>query len=412
MGPAKEALLISALVNTRDVTAAQAYGIEPQMMAGYQVEYRWLLSYHQTYGTSPSKEALVAKFKGFPLTNHEDVSWWADEVLYSHQKRVAAETIRTAAYQIAEDDLDEAVLTLGSFRVIGRPQPLTNSLHDWGVLDNYDEKVQALDTPWQTVNRLTGGIRVGNYWTIAARYGQGKSWLLASLMAHQLMQGTDVLFYSLEMTKNEVLPRIHVLLGALLGMDVNHVAMRDRIYDPVMYQKILGAIKEQVPGQLFIQDKGKVTSARVAAESQGVPLTVVDYVGLMHTNTGQPAVGDWRNMATISNQLKEAAISAEGRLVVAAQINREGDKEGTAPPRSKNLSQSDAIGQDSDVILMTKRFGVNSTIWCLDKNRHGVSSKFFYSWFLPNVGEFMEIPKEKAEKDQYDNGGYNDISDD
>jgi replicative DNA helicase len=294
------------------------------------------------------------------------------------------------------------MLTLGSFQTVHRHSPLVNSLHDTSFLDTYDEVVPAVPLPWTTLNNVTGGIRPGDLWTIAARYGHGKSWILAAILADLLLAGKNVLFYSLEMPKAQVQTRVHVLLGARLGFDVDHVAMRDRVYDRIQYRKIMASIEEVVHGQLFIQDSGKVTAARVQAEAKSADLTMVDYLGLMYTNTGQPAIGDWRNMATISNQIKEAALATDSRIVCAAQINREGDTKNKMPPRSKTLSQSDAIGQDSDAILMMKRYSHTAMAYTIDKNRHGADGISFFTNYMPNTGQFGEISKDAAEDRRYD----------
>jgi hypothetical protein len=402
MRPSNEALLISALVNSGDVTQAAAHGVEPEMMHGYQAEYRWLLNYYQTYGSSPSREALMHKFSAFPVTEATDYQLYSDEVIYGFQKRETVKVIKTAASYLAEDDLDEALLSIGGLSLAQKRTPLTNALYDDSFLANYDESIQAISMPWTTLQNVTGGARPGDYWTLAARYGHGKSWVLGTIIAHLLAAGEDVLFYSLEMPKEQVLTRVHVLLGAMLGFNVDHVAMRDRIYDPIQYRKILNSVRENIHGQLFVQDSGKVTSARIMGEARSAAVTVVDYIGLMYTNTGQPAIGDWRNMATISNQVKEAALATKSRIMVAAQINRDGDTSKKMPPRSRTLSQSDAIGQDSDVILMMKRYAMSAMAYTIDKNRHGADGISYFSNYQPNIGKFNEISMETAEDRRYE----------
>lgn len=402
MRPSNEALLISALVNSGDCTQAVAFGLEPEMFTGYQAEYRWLLSYFSTYGSSPAKETLLHRYRDFPFVEVTDVAYHCDEVLYDHQRRQTAQVIRRSAAYLQEGDLEEALMTLGGFQVAQRRSPLANALLDTSILDKYDERVETLRMPWKTLDNLTGGIRPGNFWTIAARYGHGKSWVLGEVITTQLMEGKDVLLYSLEMPKDEVLVRIHVLLGAKLGFDVDHVAMRDRIYDRIQYRKIVNAIKDSVPGQLFIEDSGKVTSARVAGDCDKADLTVVDYLGLMHSNTGEPAIKDWRVAATISNQLKETALNHNARIICAAQINRDGDGAAKLPPKSKTLAQSDAIGQDSDVIVTAKRYADNALGYLLDKNRHGPSGVYFFSAYEPNIGNFAEISRESADDRRYE----------
>jgi replicative DNA helicase len=101
-------------------------------------------------------------------------------------------------------------------------------------------------------------------------------------------------------------------------------------------------------------------------------------------------------MAAISNVLKEIATTNSLPIISAAQINREGDTGGSKPPKVKNLSQSDALGQDADVVVTMKRLSKTVMIYSLEKNRHGESDVLWYSRYLPNDGRFEEIKFERA----------------
>jgi hypothetical protein len=64
----------------------------------------------------------------------------------------------------------------------------------------------------------------------------------------------------------------------------------------------------------------------------------------------------------------------------------------------KNLAQSDALGQDGDVVLTMRAKPKNvATHFSLEKNRHGSSGIPFYTTFDPNRGVFTEISAEHAE---------------
>ena len=102
-------------------------------------------------------------------------------------------------------------------------------------------------------------------------------------------------------------------------------------------------------------------------------------------------------MAEISNSLKYTALPTRLRLLCAAQINREGDT-GVLPPKLKNLAQSDALGQDGDVVLTMRMKPKNvATHFCLEKNRHGPSGLHFFTTFDPNTGVYTEISGDHAE---------------
>lgn len=399
MKPSSEALLISALVNSGDAEGAGPYGISPEMFVGYQAEYRWLLSYVHTYGTQPSRDALKTRFPDFPVTDHRDIAFAADEVRHAHVKRELVKTVKSAAVSVAEGDIDEAILAMSSFSPPAPIQPLRNALIDSSLLATYDERVDALAVPWPSLQRITGGIRKGDLWYVAARLGQGKSWSLGCFVRDAVLAGRKVLFYSLEMSERQVLTRMHVLLGSALGLGVDHSSMRDKTFDLIAYKRILDQIRERVPGELYVHDssKGRVSPANIVAQGKEADLVVVDYAGLMSSPMGGRAIDDWRAMAAISNMLKEVAVSADIRILAAAQINRDGDQPGWRPPKVKNLAQSDALGQDGDVVLTHKQYSPSTMVYGIEKNRHGEGNQVFFTRFNPNQGQFAEITREQAD---------------
>ena len=247
---------------------------------------------------------------------------------------------------------------------------------------------------------VTGGMREGDLWYVAARLGQGKTWTLLSYAAEALLDGKNVKIYSLEMHKTQIEVRLHVILAQALGMTPNHVEMRDQIFPREKYQEILERIDEQVPGTLHIHDPGqaKVTPALVAANAKDYDLSVIDYIGLMSASNGSAGVEDWRVAASISNQLKAAALANQTRILVASQINRSGDTTGWKPPKTVNLSQTDAIGQDADVVITHKQYSRTTMVYGMEKNRHGAAGMYFWSRFLPNEGKFNEITREQADQ--------------
>jgi replicative DNA helicase len=220
-----------------------------------------------------------------------------------------------------------------------------------------------------------------------------------------VLAGRNVMFYSLEMSAIQMQVRMHVLLGRRLGVPVDHAAMRDKIYDKHNYRKLIETLQSNVSGKLLIADSSiaKVSPIHVASTAKDHDIVFVDYAGLMHSGTGGRAVDDWRAMASISNQLKEVAISTKTRIIAAAQINRSGDSgqvttKDWRPPNTKYLSQSDALGQDADVVITQRLYGKTAVVYSLEKNRHGASGNVWFSEFDPNHGKFNEIPKAKADQ--------------
>lgn len=370
------------------------------MMDAYAPELQFIISYPKLYGLEmPSPETMMLKFPDYRHQEDvEDVAWAAEDVINDHARRELVSAIRDASEYISDGDIDQAMFRVSSFMPPTRKQPQENMLEAEYLLDQYEESEDSMHVPWDTLQNLTGGIRKGDLWYLAARLSQGKSWSLLNFARGALLGGYNVKFYSLEMSRYQVMVRMHVMLGAALGIPVDHIAMRDRRYDKEEYRLLVKRIKEEIPGKFFVHDAsmGRVNPQTIVHDKDQADLVIIDYAGLMSTASGGRAIDDWRSMGVISNMLKEAAISSNLRILAAAQVNREGDNEGKYPPKVKNLAQSDALGQDADVVLTHKQMSKSVMVYSLEKNRHGSSGDRFYSRFLPNEGKFREIDKETA----------------
>jgi replicative DNA helicase len=257
--------------------------------------------------------------------------------------------------------------------------------------------------PYRTLQRVTGGLRPGNLWYVASRPNQGKSAHLCNMATKALLDGCRVMFYSLEMSEMEVRFRFHTKLAAHYGYPgITLTDLRDRRVDKALYKTFVSELDDRIKdtgGHLNIHTPadGMITPSLISSRADEYHLNVIDYIGLMKTDTGIAAVSDWRIAAGISNDLKLLAGASASSFLVASQINREGDH-GSAPPKISQLSQSDALGQDGDVVLTfrSKPHDV-ATHFMVDKNRHGPRGIEFFTVFDPNKGQFHEITKQQAE---------------
>lgn len=400
-----ETNFISALINTR--SNSLDYGVTPEMMDSFAPELEFVISYSKLHGKDvPPVDVMRSHFEEYKHTETEEVGYYADEVINAHNKRILVEKIHEASKFVKDDEIEKAMYAISSFVPPARNKPQDNALEDDDFLTKYEDKEDSLIVPWQTLQERTGGIRRGDLWYLAARLSQGKSWSLLSFARTALLEGHNVKFYSLEMSRYQVMVRMHVMLGAALGLHVDHTEMRDRTFNKEDYQLLVKRVKEEIPGKFFVHDSsmGRVTPQSIIHDQGQTDLVIIDYAGLMSTATGGRAIDDWRSMGLISNMLKESAVASNLRILAAAQINREGDTMGNSPPKVKNLAQSDALGQDADVVLTHKQMSKSAMVYGIEKNRHGAAGDRFYTRFLPNTGRFKEISKDTAEeiKDEED----------
>jgi hypothetical protein len=397
-----ESVLISTLINSGDPTAASSHGITPDHLIGYRDEYVWILDYHDRYGKMPSDQVVQLQFPSFPYSADEDnPAWPAREIYQMYSTREALQACAKATQLLSEDQTSEAIDVMHSVHYTDNTVKPKSLIFDTGYFDDYESPDDhRVHMPWSTLDNYTNGIGPGELWYWAARPQQGKSSFLIDAGTHAAYKGAKVMMISLEMTKRQCQVRMHAAMGKRLNWTtIDAVKMLRREYDRRKYGLLLDDIQQNMPGTFDIHDlsDGFASPSTVMRYAGEYDLVLIDYVGLMRADGGGRGIDDWRIAATISNALKEVAMTKQGRILAAAQINRPGESSGWRPPKLVNLAQSDALGQDGDVVVTMKRFGRDAEILSIEKNRHGPASRYFFTRYLPNIGDFTEIEREEAD---------------
>lgn len=389
------------MLNTGDVDAPRKAGIQPVHLIGHKAEYNWLIQYNKTYGEPASWDVFRTEFPDFVLYEHSNLISASDQVLKAYGRNNFRAAMGDAMEYLGDGDLDAAYATIEAAkpqRAYVKPRSILSDLVE---MEEWTRPKVCIEVPYPTLQRSTGGIKEGNLWYVAARPGQGKTAHMVNIVANAILAGNRCRFFSLEMSEAEVAARFHAWFAnhwKIPGITMSGILHRQIDYKT--YREGVGEINERLRhhGELVIHTPadGRTTPGRVAQGADEYHLNVVDYIGLMHPDTMSKSE-DWQTLKHISNGLKETALASRTGILSASQINREGDR-GETPPRLAMLAQSDALGQDGDVVVTMRAKGRNtSTAFSLEKNRHGPSSVPFWTVFDPNNGDFTEITQETAE---------------
>lgn len=403
-----ETLLISGMLNQQDAQAHLQHGIVSEHMFGYRTEFDWIVSYYERYGRCPTKDEFKSQFRDFNISaEQDDVRWPAAEVREQYSARKLSRALIKASGDLKAGEIAQAYSHFKDLEIHTVAEKPGNLLIDPAFLDDYDLPDDRVAVPWATLMRHTDGIGLGELWYIAARPSQGKSQTLLEVAVDAAMRGQKIIVYSLEMTKRQMQFRVHANIAHKLGIKVSHHTMRTKSFDKLEYKRLLERIAAEVPGEIHIHtpDKGFVTPGLVGSQSEDYDLSLIDYIGLMRDDEGKPGP-DWQVIAGISNALKGQALAHNTRIIAASQINREGINARNRPPRLENLSGSDALGQDADVLVTMARPSKSTTWFSVEKNRHGASGIYFYAKFDADTGDYREITLDEMHdiRDNEDDG--------
>ena len=405
-----EVLFISAVLRQGDIVTPLSAGITSNWFHSHQDEWGWIDGYIKRHRKMPSKTLFRDRFPHFTILKADDVEYCLHQLLQSHLRFSLINTMDDVLEKLKDnrdpkDVLETAYQQMASMQLDAHGgQNESEIISDWestfSEVSRRYERAQAhgmagVPTGFTTLDLLTGGPQPGDYWIVAARLGQGKTWTLVRMACAALYNDSIVQYDALEQSRAQVAMRCHSFLSDKYGQEVFKTMdlMRGQNFDLVAYRKFLKSLGKSLDGKLMVNDtsRGRVNPSSIAAqiERNRPDILFIDYLTLISTGGD-----DWRAMADLSGEIKGIAMRYEIPVVAAAQINRMAI--GNDVPGAEHLAASDAIGQDADAVVTMKQMSQRVIKMRLAKFRHGMDGQTWFNEFSPNSGHFEEVNGETA----------------
>lgn len=390
-----DVLLLNALLASCE-WRPETYGVSQEMLGSHQQAWAFCQDFQDKIGAPPSVAHFARTFPTIEILGGVPIEWAAGKVREAFYEREMRRQMMSAIASLNAGDYEqarEALLEVTKPGPAGRPEGM--NVFDLNSVADETVKV-GWDTHWGRLKAVTSGPCRGELWYLGARLGQGKSWLAACFAVAAARQGAKVAVASVEMPMVEYVNRVHSLLAS------HDPALRKALRgnDPKLRAAALEAVPK-LPGSIEVFDPSRLRMNLTGIEAlcSQHDVVVADHVGLLADAAGKRSVEDWRVAAVISNSLKEFTLRYQMSIIGVVQVNREGERDDDVPPKVSQLAQTDALGQDGDVIITYRRMGDRAMKHYIAKNRTGPNDTF-YSRFLPGQGDFTEISQDEARKIQ------------
>ena len=387
-----EALLISALLETGEFTP-ERYHVEPEDIEAWKRLFDMCLEHQKATGAAPALSLVKRLHPEFEVTKDVDPSWAGLQVHRAAKARALRSRTRDAILLLGEEDIEGAYAAFE-----GMSPPRTSRQAPISVFDHSQTQeafeLDRIEVPYQTLGRATGGIAPSEFWLIGARLGAGKSYEVLKYATRAAQTAHRVGVVSMEMPAWEVSERASKLL---CGHD-RELFLQLESSDVYERKRALDALRDRVPGEIEVVDPshGDVSSvSHLAQIVEDYDLVIVDHVGLMRTGDGKRAIDDWRVMAQISNEIRHITLASGTPVLGVTQLNREADTASRWAPKASTIAQSDALGQDANVVILMKRVSSRSLAQEAVKVRNG-PSVYWWSRFDPAENNFDEITQEES----------------
>ncbi len=275
---------------------------------------------------------------------------------------------------------------------------LSKAVEKVEFLYNTKGAITGVPTGFTDLDNKTAGLQKSDLVIVAARPSMGKTAFAVNMLEHAVMSGSAVLLFSMEMPSEQIVMRMLSSLGR-----IDQTRMRSGDLQDDDWTRFTGAVSQLRDKRLYIDDTPALTPGdvrsrcrRVARETGGLDLIVVDYLQLMRT--ADKAESRTNEISEISRSLKALAKEMRCPVIALSQLNRALESRNDKRPMNSDLRESGAIEQDADVILFiyrdevydedTEDKGIAEII--IGKQRNGPIGKVRLS-FIGNLTKFENL---------------------
>lgn len=272
--------------------------------------------------------------------------------------------------------------------------------------------ITGMPTGFIELDRITSGFQPGNMITLGARPSMGKTSLALDIVRHTLLkEKKPVAFFSLEMSKTEVINRI---TSCISGVELKRLQTGQ--FKQEKWKEIMKAAEAIGDSQFYIdcsasnstsiniRSSCRRLASQVRRAGSELSLIVVDYIQLISTSSKTES--RQMQVSEISRSIKAMAMDLKVPVLVLSQLNRQTEEQGrSGRPRLSDIRESGSIEQDSDIVMFIYREALYKkgsspedqakTKLIIAKHRNGACGEvdLYFRWWITS---FIDLEKKVA----------------
>lgn len=262
----------------------------------------------------------------------------------------------------------------------------------WNDLEK-KQGIEFIPTGLNKLDNLLGGFTKQTLNIIACRPSIGKSSLATQLALYQLLNNKKVLFFTLEMSTQQLMRRMISQYTRINHFNIQRLNLSDNDW------KVLSELPEKfINFPLYIHDSSSLSVndieniATKVKYTKGLDFIFIDYLGLMELPKGEKKVDQ---LGEITRRLKLLAKKLDIVVILLSQLNRNPEARQDKKPSIADLRESGALEQDADLVFLIWRKPDISGLpsdngeLIIGKNRDGAIGSITLS-FNNNILKFEE----------------------
>lgn len=304
------------------------------------------------------------------------------------------EEAEASIFEISSNESQEESTTDDSNSLV------TKSIQRTQELAHSDSALIGITSGFPDIDSRTLGWKRQNLIILGARPSMGKTGLALGFSANASIRAdTPVLYFSLEMSKEEMADRL-----ICSEADVDLQKYQSGSLSHSQWEKVLNASQTLNSSALMeIDDRQAISPSYIRYRARRFAkkvrpkdnfLIVVDYLQLMSSD--RPSDSRYNEVSSISRDLKSIAKELKVPLIALSQLSRKPEERGSNGhrPIMSDLRESGTIEQDADMVAFLYREQVYKKPGDLDsdsaelifaKNRNGPPGTEFLRFVGPSI---------------------------
>jgi replicative DNA helicase len=208
---------------------------------------------------------------------------------------------------------------------------------------------KGIGTGFRSVDTYFGGFDAGHLSILAARTSKGKTALAVNIAINAAKALIPTAFFTLEMTRQEMLVRCLGTLGQVDTFDARRHGLRmDRAERMKQAEAELLNLPLTILYRPSMNPRGFRLEAKKLMRETGLKFAIIDYFNLMRGNYRERE--RWREMQEVILALKEIACELDIPILLLSQLNREVSED--MPPSLSNLRDTGSAEEHSSNVLL------------------------------------------------------------
>lgn len=251
----------------------------------------------------------------------------------------------------------------GSSQAISFNQALIQAIHSAELAFKKTSHVVGITTGLRDLDGLLGGFHPSDLVIIAGRPSMGKTafatnvaFNAAKAYANNVNEGANVLFFSLEMSSEQLALRV---LSSESNVSSDLIRRGKLTND--QFTQIMITSREINSMGLFIDDSPGISittlrnRARRMKRLHNIGLIVIDYLQLLEGSGYKGGDNRVQEISEISRGLKAVAKELHVPVIALSQLSRAVEQREDKRPQLSDLRESGSIEQDADVVMFVYR---------------------------------------------------------